>query len=640
MRREWGVQLGALVLAAVCFTGAGLLIGPVNEIRKELQLVIDPDSIRGLPPDIALLGKLGTFRALAIDWAAIRAERLKEEGKTYEALQLHETICALAPRFPRVWANAAWNMAYNLSVSQYSPEARWKWLRNGISILRDKGIQYNPKSVTLYKELAWIYWHKIGDFLDDQHLNYKRALAVEMERVLGAPPVALDDQEYYDWFRKIVHAPRDLDRLIDADPEIAHLVGLLQEVDLKPDQSLLEVVARHLRPELQISRLVQDGPTRDSLTENRLAVLTDPENQGPLNGLLAAVRSRVLRERYKFDLDWMLELMVDKYGPLDWRNAFAHALYWSTIGDRLSQEHENVNRHDQLNNARFVLLSLQQLVLKGKITLWPNFDDAFSSYLDLASDTRFIPNLYNEYLRLGKEYFSDHPKFKEGTPGPIYMTGFVTNMHTWIELLYLEGGKGNIALAENFYTWLRDNNPHPDGSVQEQYRMTLDEFVMGNLLGQLETYKMAPALIRSFVQRALKHFAIGNSRAAKTSLQRGRQAYNYWQIDTESDSNERRKLQFFRIMLRDEIEKYMTSPQVAALYKARLWKNLPLEQRQLTYDHLNVYFDKLCNSLVPPWNVAAAFPEPVGMEEYRRRNLELRGAPRREGVEEGELSNR
>ena len=205
---EWGVQMVAVAVAAACFTLAGLLIGPVNAIRKEQQLVIDPQTIKGLPPDIALLGKLGTFRALAIDWASIRAERLKEQGKTYEAMQLHETVCALAPRFPKVWANAAWNMAYNISVSQYTPEARWQWVQNGIKILRDKGLKYNPRSVTLYKELAWIYWHKIGDFLDDDHLNYNRPLAVEMETVLGAPPVALHDQEYFDWFRKIVDAPR------------------------------------------------------------------------------------------------------------------------------------------------------------------------------------------------------------------------------------------------------------------------------------------------------------------------------------------------------------------------------------------------------------------------------------------------
>ncbi|MCH7734100.1 MAG: hypothetical protein IH961_02675 [Chloroflexi bacterium] len=635
-RREWRVQLSACAVALGCFVAAGLLVRPVNEIRKERQLVIDPETIKGLPPDIALLGKLGTFRALAIDWAAIRAERLKDEGKTYEALQLHETICALAPRFPQVWVNAAWNMAYNISVMQYAPEARWKWVRNGITILRDKGIQYNPKAVTLYKELAWIYWHKIGDFLDDEHLNYKRALAVDMERVLGAPPVVLDDAEYYAWFRKIVDAPRDLKALIESDVEIASLVSRLVEVQFAPDIMLLEFVARHIRPELRVADLQIEAERSDTLTADRLAVLTREDHRDAVDRLLSAVRSKVLRETLKFDLDWMMHLMVDRFGPLDWRNAFAHSLYWSSLGDELAKEHENLNRHDKLNNARSVLFSVQQLILKGRITLYPDFDDAFSSYIELMPDTRYIPFLYNEYMRLGKEYFSDHPEYREGTPGPIYMNGFVTSMHNWIELLYLEGGKENLALAENFYVWLRKNNPHPDGSTQERYLKTVDEFVMGDLLAQLATNRAAGALIRSFTQRALKQFALGLTRAGVTSLRRARQCYDYWMIDTQGDINERRKMQPFRVILRDEISTYMLHPRISPLYKVRLWKHLPLQQCQMTYDRLRPYFERLCDAQDPPWDMTVAFSEPPGMEEFRKTEIETRGAPRREDVEEGE----
>ena len=630
----------AVIIAVVCFAGAGLLVRPVNAIRKENQLVIDAKSIRGLPPDIALLGKLGTFRALAIDWAAIRAERLKEEGKTYEALQLHETICALAPRFPRVWANAAWNMAYNISVMQYSPEARWKWVRNGITLLRDKGIQYNPKSVTLYKELAWIYWHKIGDFLDDEHLNYKRALAVEMDRVLGPPPVTVNDEEYYDWFRKMVDAPRDLKLFIESDAEVADLVARLARHDLRADESLLEFVARHIRPELQIVNLLGDRADRDPLTVARLAILTGEDDEEVVDRLLAAVRSDVLREKLHFDLDWMLHLMVDRFGPLDWRNAFAHSLYWSSLGDELSRGHANLDRNDQLNNARSVLLSLQKLIFKGRMTLFPDFDDPFSSYIELMPETRYIPFLYDEYMRIGKMYFSDHPKYKPGTPGPIYMTGFVTSMQHWVQLLYFEGGKENTRLAENFYAWLRENNRSPDGSVQERYLKTLDRFVMDDLLDQLAIYKSAPALIRTFIQRSLKQFSLGTTRPGRSWLRRAQLAYDYWQVDTEGEINERRKLQYFQLILRDEIEAYMKHPRVAALFKARLWRHLPLDQRQMTYDHLNPYFVHLCEMQDPAWDLKASFGQPPGMEEFRKQKLKLRGAPRRDDVEQGKEFNR
>lgn len=634
-RREWVVQVIAVSLAVVSFVGAGLFVRPINKIRRDRQLVVDPDTIKGLPPDLALLGKLGTFRALAIDWAAIRGERLKEEGKWYELLQLHETLCALAPRFPNVWANAAWNMAYNISVSQYTPEARWQWVQNGIRILRDKGIQFNPKSVTLYKELAWIYWHKIGDFLDDEHLNYKRALAVEMEFVLGAPPVILTDKEYFDWFRKIVDAPRDLDDLVENNAGVALLVSHLHNVRLEPDESLLHFVARNIRPELREFQLLKEGPRVDPLPARRLELVTDPKHTEALERLLAAVRSEVLRKRYKFDLDAMLALM-EQYGPLDWRSPFAHTLYWSDRGGRLSRGHENININDQINNARFVFFSLQNLIMKGRITLWPDFDDPFSSYIELTPDTRYIPYLYDAYMRLGKEHFADHPRYREGTPGPIYMTGFITNMHDWIQMLWHEGGAENIELAENYFVWLRENNPHPNGSTQKRYLQTLDGFVMGNLLAQLATYKAAGAVIRSFIQRGLKQFALSLTRTGITSLRRARASYDYWTIDTQGDINERRKMQRFRVILRDEIEAYMMYPRIAPLYKARLWKNLPLEQRQMTYDHLRPYFQRLCEDQDPLWDTALAFPEPLGIEEFRKEEIDYRGAPRRKDVEKGE----
>ncbi|MFQ5462402.1 MAG: hypothetical protein ACE5E5_07215 [Phycisphaerae bacterium] len=635
-RREWTVQAlgGGVVLA--CLVGAGFLVGPMNRIRKEKQLVVDSSTIAGLPPDIALLGKLGTFRALAIDWASIRAERLKEQGKTYEALELHKTVCKLAPRFAKVWANAAWNMAYNISVMQYTPEARWQWVENGIKILRDEGIPYNPRSVTLYKELTWIYWNKVGGYLDDHHLDYKKALAVQMERILGPPPVVLTDKEYFDWFRKIVDAPRDLEAFIERDERIAMVASRLEGVGLRiKDDTLLEFVARNLRPELQVESLLAEPFREDRQRKARMDLLMDPDLAEPLDRLLAAVRSDVLRRRLRLDLDWMLDLMVNQYGPLDWRNGFAHSLYWSSMGERMTEGHEASNLSDVMNNARLVFFALQSMVTRGKMVLRPNFDDPFASYLGQTPDTRFIPYLFDTYLRLGKKHFGDHPQFREGTPGPNYMNGLVTNMHTWIELLYLEGGEQNLELAENLFAWLRENNPHPDGSTQERYLVTLDAFIASGIKERLLTYTAINGIVRNFIDRALKHYSVGERKAAVRALKRGRLSYNQWMKDTKIDINDRRKLQPFRILLDDQIESFIRSPRIAPLYKASLWRALPLEQRQEVNDVLRAYFEKLAKSQDPPWSVAKAFPVPPGMEQARKAGRIYRGL-RRTDVEQGE----
>lgn len=635
-RRGWGVQVVSSLIAISCFVSAGIILKPINEIRRERQLVIDPATIKGLPADISLLGKLGTFRALAIDWASIRADRLKEEGKTYEALQLYETICNLAPRFPKVWVNAAWQMAYNISVARYTPEERWQWVRNGIRILRDKGIQYNPKSVTLYKELAWIYWHKIGDFLDDEHMSYKRALAVQMEEVLGAPPVTLRNKEYFDWFASIVNASRDLDAFIVDDDAVAVYVGELADVDLAPNQLLLSFVARHVRPELRVSDLLKDRPTMDPLLVKRLEMITDPDRVATRDRLLAAIRSKVLRERLKFDVDWMFDLMVNQYGPLDWRNAFSHALYWSSVGDRLSKGIARANEADAMNTARFILFSLQQLITRGRLSLWPNFDEPFRSYLDFTPDTRFIPYLYEAYMRLGKEQFGDDPRFVEGTPGPNFFHGFVSNMHVWIQLLYFEGGEENLRQAENYFAWLRRHNPSEDGTIQPRYQTTIDMFALGEILDRMNTYKAAGGVIKSFVARALKHYCLGEQRAASNAVKRAKLCYDYWQKPTRRDINERRTLPPFWRMVADSIEAFMKAQDVGTLFKARLWRELPIQQRQIVYDRLRVYFERLCDAQTPPWDATLAFAEPEGMESFRTRELDVRLTPGSRNAEEGE----
>lgn len=635
-QREFGIQFIAVTIAFCSLVGASLLMGPVNAIRKERQFMVDPASVKGLPPDIALLGKLGTFRALAIDWASIRAERLKEEGKMYEAMRLHETVCALAPRFPKVWANAAWNMAYNISVTQYSAAARWKWVQDGIKIIRGKGIVYNPRSVTLYKELSWIFWHKIGDFMDDEHWNYKRALAVEMETLLGPAPTGGGDQEYFNWFKRVVDAPRDWKAFVATDGEAAGLIAQLGRVDLSPDISLLEFVARNMRSELRVADLrAEKGPV-DVRTEARKALLEDAKWEKARDRLLAVIRSRILREQYHMDVDWMYDLMVKQYGPLDWRNAYAHALYWSSLGDKLGEGVAATDPADAMNTARFVFFSLQQLVTRGRISLYPDFDDPFRSHIETTPDTRYIPYLFETYMRLGKKHFGSEPDFKEGTPGPRYMNGFVTAMQNWIELLYLEGGEDNRAQAENYFAWLRKYSKHPDGRTQERYLISLDEFVMGSILSQLQTFKAANAIIGSFIRASLKYFSLGQSRQGVSSMARAVQCYKYWSVDIAKDFNERRQFPHPWISLRDHVKAFMEDERIDALSKARLWSGLPLEQRQLAYDRLQPLFVKLCETQSPPWDVQRAFTEPVGMEEFRKKDLKVILPDAQQDAEQGD----
>ena len=133
--RKWMFVLVAISLAYA----ATLRVAPMNELREAHQLVLPP-----LPKKVSssalLTPLLALGRAPLVDYLWLRATKLKDEGRIFDAYQLAQWICELQPKFPSVWAFQGWNMAYNISVTQKSAEERWRWVRNGYELIRDKGI--------------------------------------------------------------------------------------------------------------------------------------------------------------------------------------------------------------------------------------------------------------------------------------------------------------------------------------------------------------------------------------------------------------------------------------------------------------------------------------------------------------------
>ena len=182
MTRTRITQIMALLFSVLCMSGAAILVPMINSQREDLQVETGLKMGEGLPPQIVLATTApGSFRGLFVDILWHRANQLKEEGKFQEASTLSQWITTLQPRFPQVWAFHAWNMAYNISVATHTSEERWDWVNKGIRLLREQGIPYNPRAVRLYRELSWIFFHKIGQYSDDSHWYYKRELAFEMQ---------------------------------------------------------------------------------------------------------------------------------------------------------------------------------------------------------------------------------------------------------------------------------------------------------------------------------------------------------------------------------------------------------------------------------------------------------------------------
>ncbi|MEI6082964.1 MAG: hypothetical protein WCS70_01535 [Verrucomicrobiota bacterium] len=183
-------HFGAIVLVLLAVTGfwvAGSMQQPLLQARRDFHLTRG-EPLENTPPMVAFTTvALGGFRGIIADWLWLRSSQLQQDGKYFELVQLADWITKLEPRMAQVWAFHGWNMAYNISVLFNEPTDRWRWVRQGIGLLRDEGLKYNPGEARLYRELGWIYQHKMSGNSDQMNVYYKRWWADEIGELFDGP---------------------------------------------------------------------------------------------------------------------------------------------------------------------------------------------------------------------------------------------------------------------------------------------------------------------------------------------------------------------------------------------------------------------------------------------------------------------
>ena len=182
-----------LALAAILLAGSGQIQKGLNRDRERLGLT-RVNALDNAPPVLAFTTvALGGFRGLIANFLWIRANDLQNDDKFFEAAQLATWITDLEPSFSQVWLFQAWNMAYNISVKFKDFPDRWRWVEQGINLLRDSGLRYNPDDVLIHRELAWFFQHKMGQNLDDANEYYKDQWKNEMAPLFGPHGTNLAD---------------------------------------------------------------------------------------------------------------------------------------------------------------------------------------------------------------------------------------------------------------------------------------------------------------------------------------------------------------------------------------------------------------------------------------------------------------
>lgn len=481
MRRDSVIQLVALGLMLVFLSASTLLTGQVAASMGRNRLVY-ADSAESTDNKLEALGiAMGAFRGVFVNYLWIRANALKEDGKYYEAVDLAKTITRLQPRFPKVWAFHAWNLAYNISVTTQTPQERWHWVQAGIKLLRDEGIPANPNDMVLHKELAWIFLHKVEGYMDDAQQYYKRALAREWTIVMGAPPKRTlgsvsdsqaDRKLFVDkWLSPIASAPDTLEKVYEQEPLARELVSRLKnEAGAELDTGFLERFAL-------ISSVVETAQSLSGMA---------PQIADPIAGLMADskyrdagklvvnyTRKRVLVDQYHMEPERMIRYTT-KFGPIDWRHPAAHALYWSARGVEeagLRVTAENKTDYDFVNTDRIVVQSVQALFRTGLL-----FYDITNPQMYLAlPDVDFL----DSYAAYREEAASRAGVFESKTRVYTQFTAGLENF--WRDAIRFLYRRGDRVKAEEYYRklrtapWLPLNDPE---KIYRDYGRTLDEFVV------------------------------------------------------------------------------------------------------------------------------------------------------------------
>jgi len=525
--RDIIILFSCIALAVGLLIAAGMQLDPINRQRQEMGLIIDtPENI---PPSLAFATvATGAFRGLVVDVLWMRADKLKDEGQFFDARQLAEWITILQPRFASVWEFHAWNMAYNISVAipANQPDQRWRWVRNGYELLRDEAIdKYKIKNITLYRELARIFQHKIGGVSDDAHKYYKLQLAMSLQPLLRSDDNQFgpQDNRYFDALAK---APVGWSEII-SDPNVASLVKALKSADNTFSDND-DFVSNYL------SLRQNSGRFNDAAG----STIDDFRGSDALKKFDLFAKASQLRKIWKLD-PVLMNNLNKTYGPidfadpnthfpLDWRNPDSHAIYWGVKGLQIAAR-DQAREVDitETNTDRIVGHSLQNLFRNGKLFIR---DMQFKVPVEGSQETQtqiFKEVFTRPDLRMfdsyNKSFLAVLGKYeKEGTTLTSLQNGHRNMLKNAVLSFYQSGHK---LQARKIYDQLRKLYDFPE------FKVPMVEFARARFLEELESIGLndAKEQVILLLRESFFLYAIRDDETSSGREKLAREIHNYYQ---------------------------------------------------------------------------------------------------------------
>ncbi|NLF93599.1 MAG: hypothetical protein GX564_06895 [Oligosphaeraceae bacterium] len=480
--RYWPIVV--LVLAMVAMLGLlSFIQGRMNAIRVENHLT-DVDPLENAPPLVAFTSvALGGFRGLVGDWLWLRSSKMQDEGKYFEMVQLADWIVKLQPRFTGSHAFLAWNMAYNVSVTFTSFEDRWRWVKRGIELIRDEALEFNPGDPELFRQLGWIYQHKMGKDLDDANRYYKTEFAKEMIRLFG---------DYYGQWEIIQKAPLEESKLkavLENQPEFWNILaanGYKNFLEFEQEFRNLAVI-----PE-KVSRQLQEAGIKEPVE--------------------LCLRHRWMVNKYRLEPKWLLKLN-DRYGNLEWRLPEAHAIYWAERGKE--KWHSAIDTFKRLSCDRMIFQSLNNAFQMGRLVYLKDIE-----HLEMTPNISLVDAVDKAYRDVQEYYEESHV---EGA--------YVNFLVDAVVCLYKFGEKSK---AKEYIDKGRALNPG-------RFKLNLEEFVLQELAEDMEaaSYQHAQGTVQGYLLQAYYQLAIEEQETAESYVVIAKQLYDHYQRFVEGTEKRR-----------------------------------------------------------------------------------------------------
>lgn len=579
----------AVVLMAACLGGAGVAAHAVQKARTELQLVVPSIDSEAMPPHVAVVtAALGTFRGLAVDVLWARADHLQYSGEYFEAQTLAQWITTLQPRFQKVWAFQAFNLAYNISVATQISTERWSWVSKAIELLRQRGIPLNPKAPQLQMELAWIFHNKIGGTSDKDHWYYKARIARDMQEVLGDMTTGRTAAEVLARFQVVVEAPDTLAELLVKHPDVRKAVELVTEHGAHVDEALLRMLGRSLMYANSTDGRLLHGNSLPSDTNGALlqAIKANREVAALLfDHLIPHLQKRVLRDRYNMDAEEMLAAMR-RYGPLDWRHTKSHGIYWSEQGSRISRSLMRREDINELMLLRTRMHMITEMMMSGRVEF-----DPVTNRVDLLPDPRFA----RPYEQALEEAFAEIDS-EEGVSaaefGPAersdLLSGYERFLNSATLLTFLYGDRQQ---AQEYFLKLRDLATRRGQGDHPAYEDTVETFVGLRIAGIMDVdLKDLRQFIDAMIRRGLMDgLAQGQLGVFNRYLEAAYRVYDrrFSASDpTAKYTKQQSQLDDFPKLVDSSFESVMKQSSLPVLTRARIWAWAPDKLRENSYESL------------------------------------------------------